>query len=199
MKNKKSKIIPIIGPSSCGKSCVLDEISKRGYNTYEEIAKQVINERYGYIQEGDSEEKIKKEIETRERIMYNRQEKLENSLLETPGYHFMERTTIGVFAFSKFYLDFIPKDFDMNKNFKSRYLQVYNLKDLEDFEKTKSRVESSKKEAEDVQNLVLKYYKGFGIEPKDVPNFSEKEKENINKRTDFILDDLNLPYQNKGF
>lgn len=197
MKNKKSKIIPIIGPSSCGKSCVLEEIGKRGYNTYEEVAKQVINERYDYIREGDSEEDIKKEIETRERIMYDRQEKLENSLLETPGIHFMERSIVGVFAFSDFYLGYIPRDFNMNKDFKSRYFSVFNLKDLEDFEKTKSRVESSKKEAEDVQNLVLRYYKSFGIEPKDVPNFSEKEEENINKRTDFILENLGLPYCNK--
>ena len=190
-------IVPIIGPSSCGKSCVLEELGRRGYDTHHEIAKQVINERYGYIKEGDSKEDIEKEIETRERIMYGRQEKLESSLLENPGFHFMERSIIGVFAFSDFYLGHVPKDFDMDKNLKSRYFKVFNLKDLEDFKKTKSRVESSKEEAEKVQKKVLEYYNSFGIDPVDVPNFSNKKARNVKKRADFILDNLGLPYLNK--
>lgn len=193
-RDKKSGLVVIMGPTSSGKSSVLKEIGRRGYNIYEEIPKQVLSERKDCIKEGDSEEKVKKEIETRERIMYKRQNELENNLLEKGGINFIERSLVGVFAFADFYLGHVPKDFDMEQNLKDRYLRVFNLKDLGDFEKESTRVEKSKEEAEEAQKTVLGYYDFFGINYQDVPVFSKDEKRNIEKRANFILENLNLPY-----
>jgi len=199
MENKYSKrgckrgragIVPIIGPSSSGKSSVLSELSMRGYNTYNETAKQVIAERQDLFHSGKYEE-IQK-------IIYGRQQNLEDSLLQESGeINFIERSMIGVFAFSSFYLGYVPGEFDTSKDFSSRYLKVFNLKDLSDFNKTSTRVESSKKEAENVQKNVLNWYKHYGLNPVDVPIFSENPQESIKKRADFILENLGLPYWNK--
>lgn len=197
MENKYSKrghkrggIVPIIGPSSSGKSSVLSELSIRGYNTYNETAKQVIAERQDLLNQGKYEE-IQK-------IIYRRQQNLEDSLLQESGeINFIERSMIGVFAFSNFYLGYVPKEFNTNKDFSSRYLKVFNLKDLSDFNKTNTRVESSKEEAENVQKNVLNWYKYYGLNPVDVPIFSDNPQESIKKRADFILENLGLPYWNK--
>src|SRR6056297_2711725 len=100
MKN----IFIVMGPTSSGKSSVLEEIKKRGYNVYEEIPKQVINERINYPV-------TKKEIETRQRIMYKRQKNLEENLIKKSDPCFIERSLVGVLAFSNFYLGSIPSDF----------------------------------------------------------------------------------------
>lgn len=189
-KEGKGGLVPIIGPSSSGKSSVLSELSMRGYNTYNETAKQVIAERQDLLNEGKYEE-IQK-------MIYGRQKNLEDSLLNQPnGVNFIERSMIGVFAFSNFYLGYVPEEFDTNQDFSSRYLKVFNLKDLSDFNKTKTRVESSKEEAEDVQRNILNWYKSYGLKPVDVPIFSDNPQESIKKRADFILENLGLPYWNE--
>lgn len=186
-KENKGYLVPIIGPSSSGKSSVLSELSKRGYKTHNETAKQVIAEEQDLLNQGEYEE-IQK-------IIYEKQKNLENSLLhKSNDINFIERSIIGVFAFSSFYLGYIPKGFDMNKDFSSRYLKVFNLKDLEDFERTSSRVESSKEEAEKVQEKILEWYNHYGIKPIDIGVFSKNPEESIKKRADFILENLGLPY-----
>ena len=189
-KEGKRGLVPIIGPSSSGKSSVLSELSMRGYNTYNETAKQVIAERQDLFNEGKYEE-IQK-------IIYGRQKNLEDSLLnQSNGVNFIERSMIGVFAFSSFYLGYVPEEFNKDQDFSSRYLKVFNLKDLSDFNKTTTRVESSKEEAECVQKNVLDWYKHYGLKPIDVPIFSNSPEESIKKRADFILENLGLPYWNE--
>ncbi len=182
-----SNLIVIAGGSSNGKTAILNELSSRGYITFPEVARVFLEERRKELSDKEYLFPSKKETEYRQREIYSRQFKLEESLAKKEGVYFIERSLVDVLVFSKY---FLGAEFFQGEDFKQRtYSKVFIPENL-DFTKGKIRVEKDIHEAKKINELIITAYSDLGYCPDIVPNFRGTRQEQIKRRTDYILTKL---------
>jgi len=172
---KTSKLVPIIGRSSCGKSAVVDELRGRGYNVLPEVPRAVLDLRKSF---GFSKE----EIGVKQSLMYDLQLGLEKCCEDLV---FIERGLPCIFAYSEYYLGRLPRKFDRDLCF-GRYSSVFSLEGLP-FVQDGVRVEGSEVEADKIQDSIMRVYEDCEYDVVDVPIFSSDKVESVGMRVDFIL------------
>lgn len=170
--------IVILGRTASGKSSLIEEISKKGHNTLDEMGRIILNFRRSF---DSSNEEIKK----RQILMYESQLYFEN---KSEGTTFFERALPCSIVFTKYFLGCVPNEMD-ESILKNRYHRVFVLEGLK-FEKDDIRVETDEKMAQEIQDLTEKTYKHLGYDLVYVPKFSENIGESLEKRVEMILENI---------
>lgn len=159
------------GPCS-GKTTIINELKKRGYDVLEEIARGFLRGRKNF--QFTTEERI-----FMEESMFQEQLKKENGL-EKKKLLFCDRGLADYYAYSEHLLGFVPeklKKFNVSK----RYDGIFILERFP-FEQDGFREESSEEEAEETHKKIIEVYENLGYSPVFVPIMPAQE------RTDFVLD-----------
>jgi predicted ATPase len=167
------KVVITGGPCS-GKSTLINELKKRGYNCMDEVARRVIEERKSY-------EPTKSEWDIRQRMILERQVEGESQLESDLA--FLDRGLIDNYAY------FIHRDGKVPENidFRRDYGSIFVLDRLP-FKNDGLRAEDDK-EAGRVHDLLIGAYRTFGYDPIRVPVSSVEE------RADYVLTNI---YELKG-
>ena len=169
MGSKMTKIVLIGGPS-CGKSTLIEMLSRKGYNTIPEVAKDLILKR-GLINPRDKQkysqlqDEIALEQTRRENILYNE---------DTT---FLDRGIHDNIAYCEKYLGLIP---DLTKKLISEhkgYDRIFFLERLP-FVKKNFRIENDESEAIELHNRILKVYQNLGYNLEKIPALPKEERLN---------------------
>jgi len=165
---KETKKIVLAGGPCCGKTTLINELKKRGYEIIDESAREILAENikieYAEIQKKIFLRQLEKEARAKEKI---------KDLI------FLDRGYIDGVAYCQLKLGYIPeplKSFD----FRNQYDIIFIL-DLLPFEKDGLRVEKDEDEARTVHEAIVSAYKSFGYDVVVVPVMP------IEKRVEFIL------------
>jgi predicted ATPase len=174
---KNDKKVVIIGRSSSGKTTLIKEISSKGYQIIEEVARGILEERKNIPATFE-------ESNIRQNLIYQKQLYLENS---SNGLVFLDRGLVDVLGYTKY--------FNVNDSFmdKQKLIQRYHLVfELEKrpFVHDGTRIEKDEDEADLIYSFVRKSYIELGYNLILVPNFHKDSKENALKRVSFILNQL---------
>ena len=164
------KIVITGGPCS-GKTTLINELGKRGYEVVGEIARDVIKERNNFPLS-------KEEFKIRQIIMAERQIAKEKELgTRKEKLVIFDRSLIDILAYCRYFDINHPKIID-NINLSKNYDFVFIL-DPPPFEKDEVRIENEE-DALIVHNLIYDIYKNLGYNIIQVPIM------NIEKRINFI-------------
>ena len=155
------------GPCS-GKTTLLSELKKRGYNIVEESARDIIRKHNGILPE------------ERQRRIAKSQLEIELSLPDNT--YFLDRSIIDTIAYSLFHNVTPPcfPDFQL----KARYNKIFLLERLS-FKNDGERIEKSEEEAIKVHEKIVEAYQMFGYVLIPVPIM------HVEQRADFILSKIN--------
>lgn len=174
VKMDDKTLIVISGRSSSGKSTLVSEIEKRGYNVIREVAREVLNERKNYPENSN-------EFLLRQKIIYSRHKLLEDSF--DKGIVFCDRSLIDIFGYCKYFG--IDSSF-IQENLITRYSYIFELPKRR-FVKDNIRLEKDNHEADKIYNLIKENYFNFGYNFVNVPRFSGTKTESVNRAVEFIL------------
>lgn len=163
------KIVLTGGPCS-GKSSVIAELKKRGYNIVEEVARKLIQEGWNPRSQG--------EIHDFQCEIAKRQTELEKSV---NGLTYFDRGLLDSLAYCELRLGYVPDNIYCEE-LRNRYDLVLILDRLP-LENDGERFEKDDEEAEKIHRAIQEKYENYEYSLKRVPVFP-----NIEKRTDFILD-----------
>ncbi|MDH3353268.1 MAG: ATP-binding protein [Nanoarchaeota archaeon] len=167
------KIVLIGGPSS-GKSTLIGELGKRGYNVMNEVAREVIGER-AHI------EATPDEITTRQGLIYVRQVEAE----KCAGLIFLDRGVLDIVAYSNHLLGYTPFEVVDPK-----YDRICSLERLP-FVDDGLRVESGDEEAQMIHEKILDVYREYNYSLLSIPVIkSGSLEESVSKRADYLLGEL---------
>jgi predicted ATPase len=169
------KKVVLTGGPCCGKSTLISELKKRGYNTIPEVARRVLEEREDY-------EPNKEELTTRQLMIYKKQIEIESQLNQ--GLHFLDRGIYDAVCYSNFLIGEVP----FNIDYKKRYTQVFILDRLK-FEDDGIRIEDEQS-AKEIHKSLEKEYILRGYQPIKVPVFGERLENGLKERINFILTNL---------
>lgn len=169
--------IAITGPSSSGKSRVIDEFEKDGYPTIKEAAEDVIRK----MPSNDTlslRQRIMADLQYyREMEMEQRNRSIDDKVI------IMDRGLHDYIGFSRFLFgDYSP--FPKN-DLKERYFMVFAL-ESNGFTKNNVRIEKNKDEAETIFEFVLLEYMRSGHKITTVPNLSSDVDDNSRLRKRYI-------------
>jgi predicted ATPase len=174
----------VIGRSSSGKTTLINELKRRGYQTIEEVAREILTERAKYPV-------TKEEQETRQRMIYQNQLEREN-LLREDG--FLDRGLVDCLAYTNYFG--VDNSFIDKKLLRNRYFIVLEL-EKRPFIPDGIRIEKDEEEVNKIYSLVHDAYIRFGYTPFKIPNFCKERLENASLRADYILNELSKNL-NKG-
>ncbi|MFA5855833.1 MAG: ATP-binding protein [Candidatus Pacearchaeota archaeon] len=167
MDNKKGdRKFVLTGGASCGKTTLLGELRRRGYQVIEEAATDILEDRADRIVNSE-------EIELRQKLIFRRSLRRENYDFGS-NMVFFDRGLVDCLVYSQYYLGRIPdeiKNFDCSK----RYDDIFVLDRL-NFEKNHVRIEKDNDEAEKIHQLIIEYYKINGYNPIFVPLMKVEER-----------------------
>lgn len=176
----------ITGPSSSGKTTVINYLQQLGYPVVREAARDILKE--GVLTPRTIEfqtELAQRHLSREKEIRASVPQSLSGS--STHDIAFADRGLYDGVAYCKYFgLQDIPEILKTEL----RYDAIFFLDPLREFEHDGLRVESGQKEALAITNLIRKEYEARGIPCVDVPMDS------IEKRVKFILN--NLPAINTG-
>jgi len=173
---KGPKIYVVTGGSCSGKTTLLSELSKRGYRTFPEAARVLIDKG---ISEGKTLEEIRRdEIDFQKKVLKMKLE-LEDKLKEDEVV-FLDRGVPDTIAYYKLY------NFDFSDLLrickKKRYEKIFFLEPLI-FEKDYARIED-KETTRKLSDLIKRVYLDLGYEVITVPVMS------VEQRAKFVLSKL---------
>lgn len=176
-----TKIVITGGPGT-GKSSLIDELKKRGHICFDEISRQVTLEarKKGIEQLFLTEPLLFSELLLKGRLkqFYDAEDYEETNI-------FLDRGLPDVLAYMDYFNTDYPIDFvETCQN--NRYDHVFVLAPWHDIFVSDSERYENFEQAEIIHKHLLNSYKNFDYDLLDVPF------ESIEKRTDFILDALNL-------
>jgi len=161
------KIIISGGPSS-GKTCLLNELKKRGYNIIPDVAREIIIQRKNFPQTPE-------EISLRQKLIIKKRTEEEH---KSSGLVFTEYSLIDMYVFT-LHLTGKPAENQFNPHYK----YIFILEHLP-FVNDRIRIEKNEEEANIIHNKIVDEYKRFGYAPIFVPVMS------VEQRADFVLNYL---------
>lgn len=174
--------IVITGGPGTGKSSIINELKKRGNICFDEISRQVTLEarKKGIEQLFLTEPLLFSELLLKGRLkQFQDADRLEEETI------FLDRGLPDVLAYMDYFGTSYPTQFvETCQN--NRYDQVFVLAPWQAIFVSDSERYENFEQAERIHQHLLNSYKNFGYNLLDVPF------ESIEKRTDFILDALNL-------
>jgi len=171
----KSKKVVLTGGPSSGKTTLVEELEKRGYNVIHEVARKVLEERKNF-------ELTKSEWKIRQSIIHERQLALENI---ATGLVFMDRSQLDCIAYSKYFIGYVPFEIP-----KTNYDIVCNLERLP-FIDDGLRIESGDDEAQELHEKILEVYLEHGYKPMTIPAIKDQSIERaISRRADYLIKKL---------
>lgn len=177
-----TKKIVITGGPGTGKSSIVNELKKRGYVCFDEISRQVTLEarKNGIEQLFLTQPLLFSELLLEGRL---------KQFYEADSYRdttvFLDRGLPDVLAYMDYFNSIYPQQFiETCQN--NRYTAVFILAPWEAIYQSDSVRYESFEQAELIHQHLLKTYKNFNYNLLDVPF------DTVKKRTDFILDVVNL-------
>ncbi len=172
------------GPCS-GKTTIIDELEKKGFDVIKEVAREVLERRKHF-------EVTKEEVLTRQKLIAKKQIEQEEVFEKNPpllDILFSDRCAIDGLAYLKHSLKHIPKEI-MDLIESRKYTKIFFLERLP-FQNDGLRIEKDEQEAKKIHNKLLSFYKLSGHEIIQVPIMP------INERVSFILKNLDSHYSKK--
>jgi predicted ATPase len=175
----------LTGAPGSGKSTLIEELHKRGYQTFTETGRLLID---NDLNRGLSLDKIHVDSPEFEQRFVD--EQLKREAFEDPNkLIFFDRGVIDTIPFHVYYKWKLPYSIQTSCR-NATYNPIVFVLELLDFEKDYGRIEDHKT-SQGIQKLTAKAYKALGYTTVVVPILPIKE------RGDFILNYLKLPKENK--
>lgn len=169
--------IVITGPSSSGKSKVIEELKNKGYSIINESAREI-------LEKNKNEESNKESIRERQLEMINTQLSKENNI--SADKVFLDRGIIDYLVYTRYFGINTKIEGLRDIDLYYRYDKVFSLVGLP-FIKDDIRTEKDYHEAKKIYDKIIKTYEMYCHDIITVPIFSDDEKENIIKRTEYII------------
>jgi len=172
----------LTGAPCSGKTSVINELRKRGYDVMDEVAREYLENRksLGYKDMCLCSIDEQKEAEKRMYdIQIERESELEKNCAGKTGNVFFDRSLIDNVAYHLYFSGEIPNY--LNQKLSGRYDSVFLLERFT-FLNDGIRKETAE-EADRIHSLLEKIYLSYNYNPINVP-----VKKTIEERTDYILD-----------
>ena len=160
--------VVLTGGPCCGKTSLINEFEKRGYNVMHEKAREIIEE----------SETINLDYLHREIVI--RQGREENGI---EGLVFLDRGLVDVVGYCNFHKIKIPKELE-EIELSGRYKHIFLL-DRIPFVNDGLRLEKGDEEADRTHEYVANAYSKYGFSQINVPVID------LEKRADYILERIN--------
>lgn len=174
------KILKIVlsGAGCCGKTTIINELEKKGFDVLEEIPRKVLEERKNFLVNFE-------EIKTRQLLMLERQVEQEKEFDDNPpilDLIFCDRSCVDILAYFEHYLGEVPQEL-VERIKKLKYDKIFVLDRLK-LENDGTRVEKDDNEAQKIHKKIIECYKKLGYDVVEVPVME------IDKRASFILKNI---------
>ncbi len=169
----------ITGGPMTGKTKLINELSKLGYDTIPEAARTLIDDA---ISQGISAEKLRADEKRFQEDVVKLKHDIEK-LHDKNTLTFFDRGMQDTIAYLKYY-DYKIGDWIINLAQEARYRKVFLLEPVGEYNQDYARIEDeafTKK----IKPLLFDAYKDYGMEPVVVPNIG------IENRVKFIQDEIN--------
>lgn len=176
------KKIVITGGPGTGKSSIINDLKTRGFLCYDEISREVTLQAR---KDGIEQLFLTEPLLFSEKLLEGRLRQYNNASKETVNTVFLDRGIPDILAYMDYIGDKYPQYFkDASVN--NRYNYVFVLAPWQEIFTSDSERYENFEQAIEIHHRLLKTYMKFGYQLIDVPF------ETIEKRTDFILEVLNL-------
>ena len=165
------------GPCS-GKTTIIDELEKKGFDVVKEVAREILEKRRHLEITGE-------EVIIRQKLIAKKQIEQEELFEKNPpllNLLFFDRCAIDGLAYLEHSLKHIPKEI-MDLIEPRKYTKIFFLEQLP-FQKDGLRIEKDEQEAKKIHDRLLFFYKLSGHEIVHVPIMPR------NERVSFILKNL---------
>ncbi|MBT3397731.1 ATP-binding protein [archaeon] len=170
----------LTGGACSGKTTLVNELKRRGYNVLEEVARQVLEE-LGTPSNLDEWAALESEI-------YQRQVSNEERVDRQSGLVFLDRGIGDIDAYMRHHFD--QPSIDVTKAKIHRYDSIFLLERLP-FEDDGLRVEVGDDEASEIHQKIIDSYHSMGYTTIQIPSFDAPKDVAIKQRADLILEYLN--------
>lgn len=160
----------LTGGTCSGKTTLLHELKKMGFNVLEEVGREVLKERKNFpltLQERI----LREEIIFQKRLEREKEFEQKNSIL------FLDRGLVDSIAYSNHHLGFVPKQI-LDYDLRNRYALVFILERMP-FKQDGLREEKDDIEAGVMHNRIIDVYRDFGYNTVNVPIISIQERANF--------------------
>ena len=176
------KKIVITGGPGTGKSSIINHLKSRGFLCYDEISREVTLQAR---KDGIEQLFLTKPLLFSKKLLEGRKQQFLNAEKEARNMVFLDRGLPDVLAYMDFIGDNYPHHFvETCQNY--TYDFIFVLAPWQEIFTSDSERYENFEQAIDIHHHLLKTYKRFGYHLIDVPF------ESIEKRSDFILEVLNL-------
>lgn len=177
-----TKKIVITGGPGTGKTSIISNLQKKGYTCFEEISRQVTLEAR---EQGIEQLFLTNPLLFSQKLLEGRTQQFLNADKEQSDFVFLDRGLPDVLAYMNYIGDKYPEEFTETCK-KYSYDCVFTLAPWQEIFVSDSERYESFEEAVQIHHHLLQTYQQFNYKLIDVPFDS------IEKRTDFILETLNL-------
>ncbi|VVB77732.1 AAA domain protein [uncultured archaeon] len=164
----------LTGGPCCGKTTLINELRKKGYQILDEVAREVLDGRKRKSLE-DGMQSLQEEIFEKQMI---KEDKLNGKTA------FLDRGLIDGFAYQNIFLGYVSEDFKKKIKCREKYSEIFVLDRLP-YKNDGIRKESDE-EAQKIHEEIIRQYQNQGYSPIFIP-----VKENVEQRVDLILKYLN--------
>lgn len=187
-KNEKLKKYVLTGGTSVGKTTVIELLSKKGYATFPEFSRALINEELEKEKSGHSNPILPWTNPAVFQDIYAKRQVMEENQINASNRIFMDRCIIDGIAFCQHAKVAIPKEIDEHvqkiRDEDADYDLIFILEPLNQYHFDEGRV-LKPEESLAIQGLIEKSYTDYGYSLISVPFITPKE------RVKFILEKVN--------